>query len=266
MKRMCFASTLLLASALARPAFADDKAQCLDAYEKAQRVRQEGKLRESRTQLAVCSREVCPASIRKDCGRWLDDVEQGIPTIILRATGEQGEDLKEVSVAMDGEVIATSLTGGAVAIDPGSHKFEFRRAGKAPVTVEAVIAEGDKRRTVAMTAPRDTTTPTTTTERPVAEQPPPVTTERPTPILTYVLGGVAIVGLAGFGFFAYRGSSTRSDLDSCKPFCGQDEIDASKKNFVIGDVFLGVGVVALAAATVIYLTRPERTTNVAVLR
>jgi hypothetical protein len=51
----------LAASVIALPAFADDKAECLDAYEKAQRVRQEGKLRESKKQLGLCARDVCPA-------------------------------------------------------------------------------------------------------------------------------------------------------------------------------------------------------------
>jgi hypothetical protein len=253
-------SAVLFALALtsvALPAFADEKAECLDAYEKAQRVRQEAKLRESKKQLAVCARDACPASIRKDCGRWLDEVEQATPSVILRATDANGADLKDVSVTMDGEAIASSLTGTSIPVDPGAHKFTFSPAGSTPIIVDAVIAEGEKRRVIAM-PPKTNATP---------QRPMPLdqdlgktgpATERPVPILTYVLGGVGVVSLGGFGFFALRGSSTRSDLDSCKPFCSQDDIDSSKQNYVIGDVLLGVSIVALAGAVILYVTRPER--------
>jgi hypothetical protein len=266
-------SALLVALALTTVApsvLADDKTECLDAYEKAQRVRQESKLRESKKQLAVCARDACPTSIRKDCGRWLDEVEQAMPSVILRATDANGADLRDVSVTMDGESIASSITGTSIPVDPGPHKFVFTPAGGASVTVDAVIAEGEKRRTVAMQAQSKAS---------VAPQPQPLpldqdlgtkpATERPVPILTYVLGGVGIVSLGGFGFFALRGSSTRSDLDSCKPFCAQDDIDSSKQNYVIGDVFLGVSIVALAGAVILYVTRPERpaqAANVGALR
>lgn len=248
----------LLLTTVAPPAFADEKAECLDAYEKAQRVRQEGKLRESKKQLAVCARDACPASIRKDCGRWLDEVEQAMPSVVLRANGPNGEDLKDVSVTMDGESIASALTGAALPVDPGAHKFVFTPTGKTPVTVEAVIAEGDKRRVIAMRS-EATPGPAQATRDLPSSQHPVVTTERPVPVLTWVLGGVGLVSLGGFGFFALRGSSTRSDLDSCKPFCSQDDIDSSKQNYVIGDVFLGVSVVALAGAVILYVTRPEKT-------
>ena len=87
-------------------------------------------------------------------------------------------------------------------------------------------------------------------------------------MLTWILGGVGVASLGGFAFFALRGGSTRSDLDSCKPFCSQDDIDSSKQNYVIGDVFLGVSIVALAGAVILYVTRPEKqvTTNVGGLR
>ena len=260
----------LAAATIALPAFADDKAECLDAYEKAQRVRQEGKLRESKKQLALCARDACPASIRKDCGRWLDEVEQALPSVILRATDANGADLRDVSVTMDAEPIASSITGTSVSVDPGPHKFTFTPKGGSPVTVDAVVAEGEKRRTIAMQAPAKTAVRQPSSPPPTDHDVgPKPETERPVPILTYVLGGVGIVSLGGFGFFALRGSSTRSDLDSCKPFCAQDDIDSSKQNYLIGDVFLGVSIVALAGAVILYVTRPEKpaqVTNVGALR
>lgn len=240
---------------------ADDKERCFDAYETAQRVRQEGRLRDARQKLAVCSRESCPSAIRKDCGRWLDEVEQAIPTVILRATSASGEDLADVAVTVDGAPLATSLTGIAVPVDPGPRKFVFTRTGAAPVTVEHVIAEGDKRRlVVASFAGPSAAAPSSESAPAPAPAPAPggdaAAPARPVPVLTYVLGGVAVAGFAGFGVFALQGASSRSDLDSCRPSCAQEDIDASKQKFLIGDVFLGIGLVALAGAVVIYLMRP----------
>jgi hypothetical protein len=243
---------------------ADATGECLDAYEAAQRTRQDGKLRASRAELAICAREACPGSIRKDCGRWLDEVEQATPSVIPRATGARGEDLADVTVTIDDEVVATELTGTAIPVDPGSHRFVFTRPGQDPLVVEHVIAEGEKRRMVSVSfspaadegseaqAGLESGAPSTSSEA-----------ARPIPTMTWVLGGVAVGGLAGFGYFALRGSSTRSDLDGCRPFCAQGDIDASRRNYVIADVFLGVAVAALVGAAVVYLTRSSRTSAAA---
>jgi hypothetical protein len=52
--------------------------------------------------------------------------------------------------------------------------------------------------------------------------------------------------------------SMESDLDACKPTCNKSQIDDVRSSYVIGDISLAVGVVALGAAAVLFLTAPEK--------
>ena len=83
--------------------------------------------------------------------------------------------------------------------------------------------------------------------------------------MRWLTAGVLLgVGLGGFAYFGYRGLSTKSDLDDqkCKPACPQERVDEGNRQFLIADISLGVGVVALGAATYLWLSHrePESTT------
>lgn len=84
--------------------------------------------------------------------------------------------------------------------------------------------------------------------------------------MVYVLGGLGVVGVAGFGAFAWRYDSQRSELEECKPLCAGSDIDAADTSRKIAFISLGVGVVGLGAATALYLTRPEEDASVAIYR
>ena len=81
---------------------------------------------------------------------------------------------------------------------------------------------------------------------------------RPIPPLVFVLGGVGLVGLGSFAFFGIRAKNDEAELrdSGCQPRCDVDEVDAVFEKQVIADVSLGIGVAALAAATIVFLTRP----------
>jgi hypothetical protein len=72
--------------AFSSSARADDKKVCSDAYEKAQSLRDEGKLVTARDQMRTCARATCAKFIAKDCATWLADVEARIPSVVLSAT------------------------------------------------------------------------------------------------------------------------------------------------------------------------------------
>src|SRR5262249_19560180 len=55
-------------------------------------------------------------------------------------------DVANVTVSMDGEVIATVLDGQAVDIDPGQHTFKFVMPGAPPAEVKVVATVGSKNR------------------------------------------------------------------------------------------------------------------------
>lgn len=240
---------LTAAASAAMAGTADEKKACVAAVASAQALRAQSKLTAAREQLVICGREACPAAIRKDCQAWLPDVEGGIPTVVLGAKLD-GKDVTDVRVLEGERVVAESLDGKALALDPGPHKLRFERAG-ASLDQDVVIVEGEKNRKVAVEF-------VTVKEKPVA--PPPPAAPAPTPraeipTATWVLGGVGVVGLAGFAYFGLKGKSEVNALrESCAPRCGKDESDAARRKYLYADIALGVSVVAIGVAVVIAVT------------
>src|SRR5204862_4599473 len=115
-------------------------------------------------------------------------------------------DVLDARVLVDEKVVATRLDGIAVEIDPGVHRIHFEVAGRPPIELTVVLVEGQKNRVVEATW-RDEPPPVPVVPGPAVPQeppPPPVPVEvtRPVPVLTYVLGGVGVAGLASFTAFA----------------------------------------------------------------
>jgi hypothetical protein len=252
----------VLAVSAGGPARAEEKKACFEAYERGQRLRRASELRASAKELSTCAREACPAMIRKECSQWLEEVDNALPSLIFAVTGPDGHDVTDVKVSMDGEVLVTSLSATAVPVDPGAHRFRFEREGLPTIEQEHVIREGEKLRRLSASfatgqepaepvgpAPSDRAEPTT----------------RPTPMIVYVLGGVGVAALGGFGFFALSGVNDKRKLEACRPFCSKDDIDANKRTFLLADVFLGLGVVSIGAAAVLFFTRPEAAVRSALL-
>jgi hypothetical protein len=129
------------------PALADvTKDQCVDANGKGQELRREGKLTVAREQLQTCANPSCPAMVRDDCTKRLNELEGAQPTIIFDPKDGSGHDLSTVTVTMDGHPFAEKLDGKALPVDPGEHEFTFTVADQAPVTDNVVIKEGEKER------------------------------------------------------------------------------------------------------------------------
>jgi hypothetical protein len=102
------------------PAHADDPttADCLGANEAALKSGNEHHLRAERGHLLVCASASCPADVRSECLRRVDEINAAIPTVIFEAKDGAGGDLSAVRVTMDGEVLAERLEGTALSINP----------------------------------------------------------------------------------------------------------------------------------------------------
>lgn len=253
---------LLASSALATTstvAFADEREQCVAAADQAQDLRDKGFYRRAREQMLVCSRDVCPGAVKRDCAQWLTDLETSAPTIVVSAKSG-GSDITAVKVSLDGQPMTDKLDGKPILVDPGEHTFRYETPGSAPKEEKVVILVGQKNRVMSVVfAPEAPATP--------PPQPPPPDAggdKAPVPIIAYVLGGAGVVGLGVASFFWLSGLGDKSHLeDTCGPkngkpgFCSQSDVDSTRAKLVIGDISGGVGIVALGAAAYFVIARPR---------
>lgn len=247
-------ATIALASVVvARPARADD-AKCVSAFEETQRLRKLGKLVSAHDEAQTCSASACPPVIQKQCAQWLEALEPTVPTAIVVAQGRGGAAPDGLQVELDGAPVKDANSGRAMPIDPGTHRARATAPGHNEATTTFVVAEGDKRVKVSLVLE-----PTGgKSEAPIrTDGPPGAEPSKPVPTLTWVFGGIAVASLGTGAVFSLDGLGRKSSLDDsgCKPDCDQGRYDTMSRNLLVGDVLLGVGVVAAVAATVIYLTR-----------
>jgi hypothetical protein len=230
-------------------AMADDKQDCIAASEAGQDQKLRGSLRGAREQLLICARDVCPAIVRQDCTQWLTEIIAALPSVVVGARDWQGHDLVDVTVTVDGLVVASKLDGKPIGVDPGVHTFHYESAsGAAPVEEHMLIRQGERNRTLTVTFPPPPGAVPTPEPAPTA---PPVRSRSP---LTYVFGGV---GLAAIGAGTILGVSANSDASTareaapagCAPNCPSSRVDPIKTKYILADVSFGVGIVSLGVAT-----------------
>jgi len=250
---------ILIATALvAGDALGADTETCARSYEAAQNLRQESKPVSARRELLVCAQDTCPAFVRRDCTRWLSEIENEIPSIAVRVHGTDGCDRADATVAVDGNAMTKGADGRTLDIEPGSHTVRAT-VGAASSEQVLVVSPGERRRIVVFDlGARDAVC--GVSAKPVVvvgPTPPPAAdvSPRKVPMLTWVLGGVGIgVGAVsvGFGISAWNDKST---LDGCKGHCGQHDVDVMKRNFLVADVTMFAAIASLGAAAFFYLTR-----------
>lgn len=237
------------------------KAVCIAAHEEAQSLRSQKKLHAARAKFVACARAECPIVVRKECVEQLALVEKDAPTVVLEARDDSGMGAADVKVSIDGTSIGDRLTGTAVDVEPGEHLFKFQRADGKSLEQRVLVVEGDKNRKVVGDF-------STLVPKPIA--PPPgegaaaPREPKTIPTLAYVAGGVGVLGIGSFAFFALTGKSAEKDLaSSCGPSCKDDDLSSVKRDYLIADISLVIGVAALAAAVVLAwpaLTDSSKTT------
>jgi hypothetical protein len=229
------------------PEKSTDRASCADSYRNAQMQRRSGALRRARESLIMCSSDRCPAVLQPDCMRWLTEVEAAMPTMTVAAKGVDGKDVTDVRVSLDGQLFSAALDGKSVSIDPGSHTLHFEHGTEAPIDQQIVVREGEKSRVVSVSWAK---APVEINADHFAAPP------RSSPsTAAWVFGGIGAASLATFGVLALHGLSRRSDLQKeCFGSCDQSRIDSIKTEFAIGDAALGVGIVSIGIAAVLFLS------------
>ena len=221
------------------------KTACLAAHEEALALRAQKKPHAAREKFVACARIECPTVVRKECGEQVALVEKDAPTVVLEARDELGADTMAVNVSMDGSPIAPRLTGAAVDVEPGEHLFRFEREGGKAIEQRVLIVEGDKNRKVVAEFASLVAKP------PAGETVVPPHEPKKVPVIAYVLGGVSLAAVGSFAYFALSGKGAENDLgSSCSPNCSDADLSPVKRDYLIADVSLGIGI-ALAAVTVL---------------
>jgi len=214
---LAVAALLCAAAATApRDARADEKEACVAASDQAQTFRDDGKYRQARAALLTCARDVCPGIVRKDCEKWLGDLDSLQPTVVIGARDPKGRDIVDVRVFIDGNKIVDRLNGKPMQVDPGDHIFRYESPGVAVLEEHVVVRVGEKNRfltaqlkplTGEISAPAPPPPPPT----PPGGEPQPEEAGS-TPFVAYTIGGLGVFALGSFTFFGMTGKSDVSDL------------------------------------------------------
>ncbi|MDB4941983.1 MAG: hypothetical protein JWP97_1517 [Labilithrix sp.] len=223
------------------------KKQCIAAAESAQQLRVSGHLLDARKALGQCTAAACPAVVRHDCGVWLEEIDAALPTVAVKLE-DDGGDVLAGRVLVDGEVLARG-DGRALPLDPGPHRFVWARSG-GDVEQELVLREGERNRVVVLRASGSAPRPEV--------GPPPADHHAHLGPLPIVVGGAGVALGVVAGVLWGIGLNDRANMvTGCARThgCTEDEVSASHAKLVAGDVLMGAGVVAVAAAVVLYLTR-----------
>jgi hypothetical protein len=189
-----------------------------------------------------------------DCQRWLGEVEQNTPTVVLAARDADGHDLNDVAVQLDDRPFVDRLDASPHPLDPGEHVFRFRRDGR-EVTERVILRTGEKARviTVQIEPRRIVSVPSSSAMQP-SDSPP----GSRTPVPAYAFGGVGLVALGGFAYFGLTGRDAYFDAKAaCSPSCSASEVSTAKTKLLVADVFLGASLLSLGAATYFFFAKHE---------
>lgn len=245
MMRSCLFGLTLAGSALvATNARAIEAEECVTLHASGQDARENGKLTSARTSFLQCAAEECPGVVREECARLLGAVETSLPTLVFEAKDAKGNNIKDVEIRVNGNLIADKLRATAIGIDPGEHRFQFKGPNGRIVTQEITVLEGQKNRLISIDFAEKSA------KKPDPSLEPKPQPTRSVPVAAYVLGGVSVVSLGAFGYFALSGRSKQSDLeDRCAPNCPVSDYDDMKQKFLFADIALGVAVLSGGVAT-----------------
>jgi hypothetical protein len=122
----------LIAAALATLVFegqarAQDAA-CKDPFERAQELRQEGKLTASRAELDRCV-AACPAELGEQCRIWIGEIEPQIGRIVVIVVDQEGKPHETAALVLDGRDVPRGDWAGALRVDPGPHDVAVSAPG-----------------------------------------------------------------------------------------------------------------------------------------
>lgn len=257
----CVSALVAFMALWPRTSLADSSHECAEAYEKAQIEKKAGHISAAIEALTLCSGELCPRFIRKDCIQWMTESQDAQPSVVF-SVRRKGVDVSSVEIACDGRVVARVADGKSVAIDPGPHVFVFRTPGARPVERRLIVREGERNRIVeadfedvdressARALPRATVAQSADGEARASGPLGGEASRSRLSLRVYGFAGLGLLGVSGFTAFGLWGNSQKHDLESsCAPYCRSSQVDEVRTKYIVADTCLAVGVVSLGLAT-----------------
>jgi hypothetical protein len=241
---------LAVGVAIASPARADDTFRaCIDASTEGQTLRQQGHLLDARDRMIACARDACPGVVRSHCARWLGELDNRIPSVVVRARNAAGADLLDARISIDGK--PGRLDGRAVPLDPGEHVVVAESGGKRKEE-HVILVEGEASRLVLLrlgTAGRPGETLASSSSSSRATR---------VPWGAWVVGGAGLAALGAATYFGVAANAQLHDLDtSCSPHCSDAQTRPGRTDALVFDVLLAGGGAAVGAALVWALAFPS---------
>jgi len=239
----------------------DPKQECVSAHEQTQRARMAGRLIEARGRARSCSAQHCPQLVRLECERMQDELSTTLPTVVLDVRDERGGSIPAAVVTADGARIHDWTAPNAITLDPGTHTLRAVANEGRSTEQRILLVEGETRR-VTLVLPRLVSIPPAASPASSAQ----TTSNRPTsdaqksavPMATWTLGGLGLVALGSFTAFGLMGFREQAALEAaCAPRCVPGSDSAMRRDYLIADTALLIGVVALVGATYFYLARAK---------
>lgn len=237
------------ASVLAAPG-TPTKPECFDAHERAQLAQKEKKLRAAKQDYSTCANAACPKLVRSECEARLREIDAALSSVIVQASSA-GNTEGVIRVTIDGAPV--DQASGPIELEPGEHVLRAETSDGRSVEKRVTLPEGRRNEKITLDVPA---------AAPAAPKPEPPPTPAPAPSrispAVWVLGGVAVIGLGGFIGFGLAGKGQESDLDSCKPDCKRDDVDAMRRSYLLADVSLGVALVAGGVGAYLYVSGSKK--------
>lgn len=250
LRRWVLHCVLVLTSAVPARALAAPDAACLSAHRTSQQRRDDGKLMEARALLIECSADKCPGIVRQDCVEWLKQVDAALPSVVFRAISEgSDEPIADGALEVVWESGRHALDGRAVPMDPGTHTLRLMRDETTVASASVTILEAQKHQTVTFRVRSATAPAGGGLAIPLA----PNRGERRSTALPWVLTAAGAVTLAAG---ATLSGTTWLALDDCHHDrnCSSSDAASIKTRLAVGDVTMGIGLVAAAVGVVMLVT------------
>ncbi len=240
--------------------------RCDDVYVSVQKLRRDGRFVDARRPLETCL-SVCtddtPASKHAitRCQEWRKEDATRTPTLLISAKDGAENDLATVQVTIDGQVVASSLTGQPISLNVGPHTVVL--VGNGAKETRNIVAADSERKTLAVVlgqlpviaAPLPSSAAHEPARAPQADAGGGGTSSLR--IVGYVSGGLGLVGIGIGTYFGLRALAWDKDA-SCDAmnFCekpaarvaAQESVTGAIGGFVAGGALLVGGLLMVVAA------------------